>query len=60
MNSASDVWQAVLKLLEQHLSPTATSTWFSDCQVVELLDNRLILGKAYFVIYPLSGFRAIR
>ena len=43
MNSASDVWQAVLKLLEQHLSPTAISTWFSDCQVVELLDNRLIL-----------------
>ena len=43
MNSASDVWQAVLKLLEQHLSPTAISTWFSDCQVVELLDNRLVL-----------------
>ncbi len=43
MNSASDVWQAVLKLLEQHLSTTAISTWFSDCQVVELLDNRLIL-----------------
>ena len=43
MNSTSDVWQAVLKLLEQHLSPTAISTWFSDCQVVELLDNRLIL-----------------
>ena len=43
LNSASDVWQAVLKLLEQHLSPTAISTWFSDCQVVELLDNRLIL-----------------
>ena len=43
MNSASDVWQAVLKLLEQHLSPTAISTWFSDCQVVELQDNRLIL-----------------
>jgi len=43
LNSASDVWQAVLKLLEQHLSTTAISTWFSDCQVVELLDNRLIL-----------------
>ena len=43
MNSASDVWQAVLKLLEQHLSPTAISTWFSDCQVVELLENRLVL-----------------
>jgi len=27
---------------------------------IGMLDNRLILGKAYFVIYPLSGFRAIR
>ena len=43
MNSASDVWQAVLKLLEQHLSPTAISTWFEGCQVVELVDNRLVL-----------------
>ena len=27
---------------------------------IGMLDNRLILGKAYFVIYPLSGFRAIK
>ena len=27
---------------------------------IGMLDNRLILGKAYFVIYPLSGFRAIQ
>jgi chromosomal replication initiator protein len=43
MNSADDVWQAVLKLLEQHLTPIAISTWFSGCQVVELQDNRLVL-----------------
>ena len=43
MNSADDVWQAVLKLLEQHLTPTAIGTWFTDCQVVELQDNRLVL-----------------
>ena len=43
MNSAADVWQAVLKLLEKHLSSTAIMTWFSDCQVVELVDNRLVL-----------------
>ena len=29
MNSADDVWQAVLKLLEQHLTPTAIGTWFT-------------------------------
>ena len=27
---------------------------------IGMLDNRLILGKAYFVIYPLSGARAIK
>ena len=27
---------------------------------IGMLDNRLILGKAYFVIYPLSGIRAIK
>ena len=43
MNSASDVWQEVLKLMEQHLSSTAIRTWFSGCQVVELQDNRLLL-----------------
>ena len=43
MNSASDVWQAVLKLLEKHLSTTAINTWFTNCQVVELVDNRLVL-----------------
>ena len=27
---------------------------------IGMLDNRLILGRAYFVIYPLSGVRAIK
>ena len=27
---------------------------------IGMLDNRLILGRAYFVIYPLSSVRAIK
>ena len=26
---------------------------------IGMLDNRLILGKVYFVVYPLSSMRAI-
>ena len=43
MNSAHDVWQEVLKILSKRLSPTAMTTWFSDCEPVDLENSRLIL-----------------
>lgn len=46
MNSHSDVWNGVLKILETKLSPTAVSTWFGDCRIVELQDNSIVLHTA--------------
>ena len=43
MNSLNDIWQSILNLLAQDLTPTAMQTWFSDCKPVELKDNRLVL-----------------
>ena len=43
MNSATDVWGKVLKILSKNLTETAISTWFDDCRAIEMSDNRLIL-----------------
>ncbi len=43
MNSSSEVWSAVLALLEKDLTVTAMNTWFSDCEFVELKENMLVL-----------------
>ncbi len=43
MNSLSDVWNNVLQLLSEKLTQTAISTWFDDCEVVDLLDDKLVI-----------------
>lgn len=43
MNSVNDIWQEVLKILSNNLTPTAIQTWLSECNPVEWDDNRLIL-----------------
>lgn len=43
MNSASDVWSKVLKILEGELTTTAITTWFDDCRAVDISDKRLVL-----------------
>jgi len=43
MNSAADVWERVLGILNADLTSTAISTWFVDCRAVEFSDNRLYL-----------------
>jgi chromosomal replication initiator protein len=43
MNSAADVWSKVLHILSGELTSTALTTWFDDCQAVEISDNRLVL-----------------
>ncbi len=43
MNSSSEVWSAVLALLEKDLTVTAMNTWFSDCEFVELKESMLVL-----------------
>ena len=44
MNSVKDIWQKVLDILAQQLTPTAMETWFFDCVPVELDDCRLVLS----------------
>lgn len=44
MNSINDVWSLILNILGENLSSVAVSTWFKDCQAVDLVDNRLILS----------------
>lgn len=46
MNSASDVWLAVLKILEEKLTPTAIATWFDDCRAIDLRDDLLVIGTS--------------
>jgi len=43
MSSAANVWEEVLKILRNDLSPTAMTTWFGECQAVELIGNRIFL-----------------
>ncbi len=43
MNSLNDIWNEIIKILSKQLTPTAISTWFSDCVPVEIDDCRLVL-----------------
>ena len=43
MNSAADIWDRVLSLMEQTMTKTTLSTWFSDAEPVALEENRFIL-----------------
>ena len=43
MNSAADIWERVLSLMEQTMTKTTISTWFSDAEPVALEENRFIL-----------------
>ena len=43
MNSLQEIWNEILRLLSQQLTPTAITTWFSDCEPVDMEDYRLIL-----------------
>ncbi|MCD8335408.1 MAG: chromosomal replication initiator protein DnaA [Clostridiales bacterium] len=43
MNSAAEVWASVLPLLENELTATAITTWFSEVEALELEQNRLVI-----------------
>ncbi len=43
MNSINDIWSAVVDVLSQELTPTAITTWFSDCEPVEIDSCTLII-----------------
>ncbi|MBO6010814.1 MAG: chromosomal replication initiator protein DnaA [Oscillospiraceae bacterium] len=46
MNSASDVWAAVISGLEKKLTPTAMATWFDGTRAVDLKDNIMVVCAA--------------
>ena len=43
MNSLQEVWNQILKILSQELTPTAMTTWFADCEPVVMEECRLVL-----------------
>ena len=43
MNSLMDIWQSILDIVGQDLTPTAMQTWFADCKPVDIKDNRLVV-----------------
>jgi len=43
MNSYNDIWDEVMNILSQQLTPTAIKTWFNDCTPVDLNNNCLVL-----------------
>ena len=43
MNSVNDIWEKIIEILSTQLTPTAISTWFSDCTPVELDDAKLVI-----------------
>ena len=43
MDSAAAVWEKVLSLLEQEMTPTTIHTWFDDVRAISLEDDRFLL-----------------
>lgn len=43
MNSAADVWEKVLVLMQADMTAVTINTWFDDVQAVALEDTRLVL-----------------
>ena len=50
MNSINDIWSAVMDVLSQELTPTAITTWFSDCNPIEI-------DSCTLVVYTPSDFK---
>ena len=43
MNSLNDIWDKIIEILSNQLTPTAINTWFADCTPVVIEDCRLVL-----------------
>ena len=44
MNNFNDVWNEIVKILSDKLTPTAINTWFTDCKPVEISDNKIVIS----------------
>ncbi|MGM9521036.1 MAG: chromosomal replication initiator protein DnaA [Oscillospiraceae bacterium] len=43
MNSVGDIWSSILELLKENLTPVAINTWFDECRIVNITENKIIL-----------------
>lgn len=43
MNSLNDIWESLMDILRQELTPTAINTWFADCVPIEIGNSRLTI-----------------
>ena len=43
MNSLAEIWNSVLDVLRTNMTPTAMSTWFNDCEPVDINDKCMVL-----------------
>ena len=43
MSSVTDIWNTVLGIISNELTPTAIQTWFSECKPVDWQGDRLVL-----------------
>ena len=43
MNSAADVWEKILSLMEQTMTKTTIATWFADAEPLALEEDALVL-----------------
>ncbi|MBQ1728797.1 MAG: chromosomal replication initiator protein DnaA, partial [Oscillospiraceae bacterium] len=43
INSPNDIWEHVLEILKDKLTPVAINTWFTECSVLSVTDSRLVL-----------------
>ena len=43
MNSLAEIWNSVLDVLRANMTPTAMSTWFNDCEPVDINDKCMVL-----------------
>lgn len=43
MNSVSDVWTSVLNKLGESVTPTAMTTWFDECEPIDITENKFVL-----------------
>lgn len=49
MNSLSDLWDSIKKMMEKNLSPLTMKTWFDEVDIVTMEDSALVLhcGNAF-------------
>ena len=43
MNSLNEIWECVMDVFRAKMTPMAVSTWFADCEPIDINDKCLVL-----------------